>query len=84
MLDKLLHIELLNQKYINLSLNNKLKSQSKKIAEQIEKNNKYKNVLTIIKNNIKKQHLVLNKSSEIVINNVKPKTLRKCNSCNDI
>lgn len=77
------YIELSNEKYKNLCLNSKLKSQSKKIEEQIEKINKYHNIITVFNNNRKKQSLFLNKS-EIVREKSKKLIIRKYFSCNDL
>ena len=77
------YIELLNEKSKNMYLNSKLKSQSKKIEEQIEKINKYHNIITVFNNNRKKESLFLNKS-EILRENSKKLIIRKYFSCNDL
>jgi hypothetical protein len=71
------YIELSNEKYKNLCLNNKLKHQSKKIEEQLNKINQ------INKTNHKKQSLFLNKS-EILRESLKKTTIKKYFSCNDL
>ena len=71
------YIELSNEKYKNLCLNNKLKHQSKKIEEQLNKINQ------INKTNHKKQSLFLNKS-EILREGLKKTTIKKYFSCNDL
>jgi hypothetical protein len=71
------YIELSNEKYKNLCLNNKLKHQSKKIEEQINKINQ------LNKSNHKKHSLFLNKS-EILREGVKKTTIKKYFSCNDL
>ena len=71
------YIELSNEKYKNLCLNNKLKHQSKKIEEQLNKINQ------INKTNYKKQSLFLNKS-EILRESSKKMTIKKYFSCNDL
>lgn len=71
------YIELSNEKYKNMCLNSKLKSQSKKLEEHINKINQ------LNKNNIKKKSLFLNKS-EILRESSKKMTIRKYFSCNDL
>jgi hypothetical protein len=71
------YIELSNEKYKNLCLNNKLKHQSKKIEEQINKINQ------LNKSNHKKHSLFLNKS-EILREGIKKTTIKKYFSCNDL
>ncbi len=71
------YIELSNEKYKNLCLNNKLKHQSKKIEEQLNKINQ------INKTNHKKQSLFLNKS-EILREGIKKTSIKKYFSCNDL
>jgi hypothetical protein len=77
------YIEYSNEKYKNLCLNNKVKSQSKKLEEQIEKINKYHNIITVFKNNKRKQSFFLNKS-EVIRESSKSLTLKKCLSCSDL
>ena len=71
------YIELSNEKYKNLCLNNKLKHQSKKIEEQINKINQLNKI------NHKKQSLFLNKS-EILREGLKKTSIKKYFSCNDL
>lgn len=77
------YIEFTNEKYKNLCLNNKVKAQSKKLEEQIEKINAYHNMIIVFKNNKKKQSLFLNKS-EVLRENSKKLIMKKCLSCNDL
>jgi uncharacterized protein YacL (UPF0231 family) len=77
------YIEFSNEKYKNIFLNNKVRSQTKKLEELIEKINKYKNIVTDIKNNKKKKSLFLNKS-EIIRKCSNKLTVRKYFSCNDL
>ena len=77
------YIELSNEKSKNMYLNSKLKSQSKKLEEQIEKINKYHNIITVFNNTRKKESLFLNKS-EILKENSKKLIIRKYFSCNDL
>ena len=76
-------IELTNERYKNTFLYNKLKCQSKKLDDEIEKNNKYYNIITNIKRDIKKQSLFKNKS-EILKERSKKQVRRKYYSCNDL
>ena len=71
------YIELSNEKYKNLCLNNKLKHQSKKIEEQLNKINQ------INKTNHKMQSLFKNKS-EILRESSKKTPIKKYFSCNDL
>lgn len=71
------YIELSNEKYKNLCLNNKLKHQSKKIEEQLNKINQ------INKTNHKMQSLFKNKS-EILRESSKKTLIKKYFSCNDL
>jgi len=77
------YIELSNEKSKNMYLNSKLKSQSKKLEEQIEKINKYHNIITVFNNTRKKESLFLNKS-EILRESSKKLIIRKYFSCNDL
>jgi hypothetical protein len=76
-------IELTNERYKNTFLYNKLKCQSKKLDDEIEKNNKYYNIITNFKRDIKKQSLFKNKS-EILKERSKKQVRRKYYSCNDL
>ena len=77
------YIEFSNEKYKNICLNNKLKCQSKKIDEQIDKISKYQNMITFFNNNKKKQSLFNNKS-EVLRHSSKKLTVRRYFSCNDL
>jgi len=76
------YIELTNEKYKNVCLNTKLKSQLKKLEEQIEKNNKYHNIIIAFKNK-KKQDFFKNKS-EIFKQTSKKIAFRRYYSCNNL
>lgn len=76
-------IELTNERYKNTFLYNKLKCQSKKLNDEIEKNNKYYNIITNFKRDIKKQSLFKNKS-EILKETSKKQVRRNYYSCNDL
>lgn len=76
------YIEFSNEKYKNICLNNILKNQSKKIDEQIDKINKYQNMIKIFDNNKKKQSLFINKS-EVLRHISKKPTVKRCFSCSN-